>query len=291
MKKKFLVLAALAAFSHAAVQAQDVNQNDQQVSERLKKDLSGLGKKGEWYFSWGYNKEWYTGSNLHIKQPSLGNDYTIVGLRAHDHPGWDDGLFQKDLTIPQYNYRIGYFFKDNWAFEISFDHTKYVASTNQLLHIKGSRNGQQVDEFISNRPDANGERFLQYQLNNGANFLMFNLVHRKHLTNFNKKWFDASLLLKGGLGVMIPHVDAKIDGRQNNPDFQFGGFGADLEAALRTTFFRSVYLEFANKVNGLAYSHLHIAEGSAKQTFGAYQMVLSIGATIPAKHSKPVDNP
>lgn len=286
MKKKFLVLAALAAFSHFSVQAQNVN-SDEQISQKRKNDLSGLGKKGEWYFSWGYNKEWYTGSNLHIKQPSLNNDYTIVDLRAHDHPGWNEGLFQKDLTIPQYNYRIGYFFKDNWALEISFDHTKYVASTNQLLHIVGTKNGQQVDEFISNRPDVNGNRYLEYQLNNGANFLMANIVHRKHLTNFNKTWFDASLLLKGGLGVMVPHVDAKIDGNQNNADFQFGGFGADLEAAVRATFWRHVYLEFANKVDGLAYSHLHIYNGSAKQTFGAYQMVLSLGVTIPAKGSKP----
>ena len=285
MKKKFLVLlAGLAAFSQA-VQAQNASP-DNQVSEKLKKDLSGLGKKGEWYFSWGYNKEWYTGSNLHIKQPSLGNDYTFVDVRAHDKPGWDHDFFSKGLTIPQYNYRIGYFFKDNWALEISFDHTKYVVATNQLLHVKGTVNGQQVNEFISNRPDANGNRYLEYQLNNGANFLMANIVHRTHLTNFNKPWFDASLFLKGGLGVMVPHVDATINGQHNNADFQFGGFGADAEAGVRATFWRHAYLEFANKIDGLAYSHLHIGNGEAKQTFGCYQLVLSLGLTLPAKGSK-----
>lgn len=289
MKKVFsvlgialLVLSLFPLYSHA----QMIETPDR---FKLKNDVpnpipsSGVGKKGEWYFSWGYNKEWYTSSNIHIKQPSRNNDYTFVEVRAHDHPGWDEQLFKKAISIPQYNYRLGYYFKDNWALEINFDHTKYVVATDQLLHIKGTVDGQQVDEFVSNRPDANGKRYLEYQLNNGANFLMANLVHRKHLTSFNKKWFDAALLLKGGVGVMIPHVDATINGLHNNPDFQFGGFGADAEAAVRATFFKYAYLEFANKVVGTAYSHLHIAEGSAKQTFGTYEMVLSIGVALPGK--------
>jgi len=28
-------------------------------------------RKGEFYFSWGYNKEWYTNSNIRVNQPSL----------------------------------------------------------------------------------------------------------------------------------------------------------------------------------------------------------------------------
>src|SRR6187402_1848034 len=62
----------------------------------------------EVYFSWGYNTEWYTKSNVHISQPSLGNDYTFKSIKGHDHRGWDEGLFQKALTIPQYNYRLGF---------------------------------------------------------------------------------------------------------------------------------------------------------------------------------------
>ena len=33
--------------------------------------------KGEFYFSWGYNKEWYTRSNLKISQAELGNEYEL----------------------------------------------------------------------------------------------------------------------------------------------------------------------------------------------------------------------
>ena len=75
-------------------------------------------RKGEFYFSWGYNKEWYTHSTVRVMQPELGNDYKMVGVKAHDHPGWDEGLFQLPLTIPQYNYRIGYFFNKNFSWYV-----------------------------------------------------------------------------------------------------------------------------------------------------------------------------
>src|ERR1700722_11597246 len=90
----------------------------------------------EFYFSWGYNEEWYTRSNVHISQPSLGNNFTFENIRGYDHPGWDGQLFTKALSIPQYNYRIGYFFneKKGLAFEINFDHTKFLFADNQMVH-------------------------------------------------------------------------------------------------------------------------------------------------------------
>ena len=66
-------------------------------------------RKGEFYFSWGYNKEWYTNSTIKISQPSLANHYKLVNVKGHDHPGWDEGLFGKAISIPQYNYRLGLF--------------------------------------------------------------------------------------------------------------------------------------------------------------------------------------
>ena len=82
----------------------------------------------EFYFSWGYNKEWYTHSSLHISQPSLGNDFVFENIKGHDHPGWDGQLFTKAISIPQYNYRVGYFIneKKGLAVEINFDHTKFI---------------------------------------------------------------------------------------------------------------------------------------------------------------------
>lgn len=248
------------------------------ISLNLNKSKKKYSPKGTLYLSWGYNKEWYTPSNIHISQPALGNNFTLKNVLAADKPGWNEGLFSKALSIPQYNYRLGYFINDNWAVEINFDHTKYVVSDNQLLHAQGMMNHQPVDTFINNR-----DGFIHYQLNNGANFLLFNLVHRKHITDFHSDWFDASALFKGGIGVVIPHVQNTIDGHDNDPGFQFGGFDAGFEAAVRATFFRYAYLEFSNKAVLAQYYHLNVYEGRARQFFGTYEMILSIGASIPLK--------
>ncbi len=82
--------------------------------------------KGKLYFSWGYNKEWYTTNNIKINQPSLNNNYMFVKAKGIDKPGWETGIFDKELTIPQYNFRLGYNLNNNWAVELNFDHTKYL---------------------------------------------------------------------------------------------------------------------------------------------------------------------
>ena len=58
-------------------------------------------RKHELYFSWGYNKEWYTNSNVSVSQPSLGNSFTFTNVKGVDHPGWEnEQFFTKALSIP-----------------------------------------------------------------------------------------------------------------------------------------------------------------------------------------------
>ncbi|TAJ62090.1 MAG: hypothetical protein EPO58_03920, partial [Chitinophagaceae bacterium] len=59
-----------------------------------------LERKGELYFSWGYNKEWYTNSNVKVNQPLLNNQYTLKNVKSHDNPGWDKGIFNTPISIP-----------------------------------------------------------------------------------------------------------------------------------------------------------------------------------------------
>ena len=244
-------------------------------------------RKGEFYFSWGYNKEWYTRSNLHISQPDLGNDFSFVNLKGHDHPGWDEGLFSKAISIPQYNYRIGYFFnrKKGLAFEINFDHTKFIFADEQQVHVKGTIHNKPFNgtvRFSENSADSSS----YYYLNNGANFLLFNIVKRWHwLANKNGN-FQLDALLKGGIGPVIPHVENKFfDQPKNDKHFQLGGWNMGVEGALRATFFKHVFLEYTNKFDYASYSGLRIYKGTAKQAFGTYEMILNLGVTFPmGKH-------
>ena len=247
--------------------------------------------RGEFYFSWGYNTEWFTHSNLKINQPELGNNYSFRNIRGHDHRGWDEGLFSKALTIPQYNYRIGYFFgnKKDWGIEINFDHTKFIFGDDQLVHIKGTMNNKPYDGYARFRENdaAGADSSSYYFLNNGANFLLFNIVKRWRLAANKTGSIQIDGLSKFGIGPVIPHVQNKFFNQpENNPGFQLGGWNTGLEGALRSTFYKHVYLEFAGKLDYARYSNLEIYKGKAKQAFGTAEIVLSLGYTFKTGRTK-----
>jgi hypothetical protein len=234
-------------------------------------------RDGSFYCSWGYNAEWYTNSDIHVSQPSQNNDFTYLNVTAHDHKGWDNNLLHKDLTIPQYSYRLGYFFdeKQKWAFEINFDHTKYNVSYGQTMRMKGKIGGRDVDTLVHA-----DERILLWMLNNGANFLQFNMVRKLQIFDVFKSRLTFDALVKAGVGPVIPHVENTILGHDNNPNFQFGGWNADLDLSFKMTFFKHVFLEYQSKVVYGRYFGLKVYEGRADQHFGCFEMVLALGATF-----------
>ena len=63
--------------------------------------------------------------------------------------------------------------------------------------------------------------------------------------------------------------------------FQLGGWNMGVEAGVRSTFHKHVYLEFTNKVDYARYSNLKVYKGTAKQAFGTYELILSLGYTFP----------
>lgn len=243
-------------------------------------------RKHEFYFSWGYNAEWYTHSNIHISQAALGNNYTFESVKAHDHLGWNEGLFHEAISIPQYNYRLGFFIneKKQLAIEINFDHTKYIFGDNQIVHIKGTVNGKPYDGNVlfKENTEAGADSSSYYFLNNGANFLLFNLVKRWHFISNKKETIKIDALAKAGIGPVIPHVQNKFfDQQPNDQHFQLGGWNIGIEGAVRATFFNYVYLEYTNKLDYARYSGLRIYQGTAKQAFGTYEMILNLGVTFP----------
>ena len=236
-------------------------------------------KKHAWYFSWGYNTESYTRSDVHIRQPELGNDYTMVAVHGNDHRGWDDRFLHQQLTIPQYNYRLGYMLDDarGIGVELNFDHTKYIISDDQSIHIRGKfgdSNGDTTVRFSK----ANGS---YYYLNNGANFFLFNIVKRWKLYHTKNEALRLDGLGKFGVGPVVPHVANSLFGNGNHEDFQLGGWNTGLEGDLKVSYRKYIYLEYGMKLDYARYSNLTVYKGTARQAFGTYEMILSLGVNYP----------
>jgi hypothetical protein len=243
-------------------------------------------KTGAFYFSWGYNTEWYTTSTVHVQQDALGNSYDLQQVKAHDHKGWDDGIFNKALTIPQYNYRIGYYFnkKQDLGVEINFDHTKYIIADGQTIQVTGRQGNDLVNTSIV-FSQANG---FYYFLNNGANFFLFNIVKRLPLYNSRDNNLRIDLTGKAGTGPVVPHVENSFYGNENVPHFQLGGWNIGVESAIRFTIMKYAFLELSEKVDYARYSHLKIYQGLAKQNFGTIEFIGSLGFILPTHKHNPM---
>jgi hypothetical protein len=110
------------------------NSND----ETQKLVLKNLLVKKEQCSFFGDGTEQFSKSDIHFK--GNGYDFVLHNVVAHDRPSdlsWDY-INPKEVSIPQFNFRYGYFIKDNLAIVIAQDHMKYVMDQNQTVDITGN---------------------------------------------------------------------------------------------------------------------------------------------------------
>ncbi|NCX95037.1 MAG: hypothetical protein EBX41_01260, partial [Chitinophagia bacterium] len=167
--------------------------------------------------------------------------------------------------------------KHDLALEINFDHTKYLISNNQYLSVRGIYQGRYIDSTVLFSED-NG---FYYFLNNGANFFLLNIVKKYTLVDKYRHNLRVDFLPKVGIGPVVPHVENKLFGKTNDAAFQIGGWNMGVETAIRATFFKYGFLEFAQKLDYARYSNLRVYSGRAKQSFATYELILTAGITLP----------
>ena len=241
--------------------------------------------KGTFYLAWGYNRDWFSKSDIHFKNTTevVNNqkggvqsyDFTIYDVTARDRPGIKD-IFRTDLTIPQYNYRIGYYFnkKYDMGIEINFDHVKYIMEDFQTRHVTGTIHGQTIDKDTLIDPNT----FLHFEHSDGANFLMLNFMKRQKLfvSKNDKHWISA--VAKIGFGPVIPRTDVTLFGDHLNNRFHVAGYCTGVEVGLRYDAFKHIYLEYTAKGSFANYTDvLVIGEGRAHHYFWTFENILVLG--------------
>lgn len=85
-----------------------------------------LKRKGTFFFTWGYNLSAYSKSDIHFW--GNGYDFVLTDVRATDAPTKDFATYVKPsaFTVPQYNYRLGYYLTDRVFISVGSDHMKYA---------------------------------------------------------------------------------------------------------------------------------------------------------------------
>lgn len=227
------------------------------------------------YFSWGYNKDYFSKSDIHYSNSGSDNyNFKILDCKAVDRPGFKN-IFNSDISIPQYVYRLGYYFKKKKQFgvEINFDHAKYIVTDNQTLRVKGEIRGRSIDKdtLVTNE-------FVHLEHTNGANYLMANFLYRIQLFELKKNHNALTLIFKTGLGTVIPKTDVTFMGKRIDNKFHVAGFIAGEEIALRYNIYKGLITEFSSK-NAYANYFNAIGVGTARvsHSFFTTMLVLTLG--------------
>src|ERR1035437_4032996 len=94
-------------------------------------------RKGRFFLFWGYNWSAYSKSDIDLCGD--GYDFTITDIVGKDEPVPLSSTYIKPTTfsVPQYNYRVGYFLNDKTFISIGQDHMKYVIDK-QTTHLSGT---------------------------------------------------------------------------------------------------------------------------------------------------------
>lgn len=237
-------------------------------------------KPGSFFFTWGYNRDWYTNSTIRFQNTKTDNyDFTFVKAKAHDRPDQHDFYKLNALTIPQYNASIGYFFNDkrNLGIEVSWDHLKYIVTDNQVIHVQGQIRGQPIDKDTLVTPG-----FVHLQHTNGNNYLMVNLL-KKHIL-VKTKAIELSAIGKVGAGILYSYTISYVLGSDDDGYFHFHGPVAAISGGLKFDIYRYFFLQTNLQGAWADYTNTKIGEdhqGLATHHFYSLQYSYLFGINFP----------
>ena len=241
--------------------------------------------KGKFFAFWGWNRGQYSNSDITFK----GSDYnfTLSNVEAKDKPKPFGIYYFKidEITIPQTNFRIGYFIKENYNISIGVDHMKYVMKNNQSVKINGSINvGGEFDGTYTNNDIVLTEEFLKFEHTDGLNYVNAEISRFDNLDNwlkFKVKNIDVNLTEGVGVGLLYPKTNTTLLGKERYDEFHVSGFGVSAHAGLNITFFKHFFIQSNVKVGYINMQDIRTTANkidSASQHFTFFENMYVFGA-------------
>ena len=255
--------------------------------------------KGHAFFQWGWNRGVYTNSTITLK----GDDYNLVlhKVVAHDRPttpvSYHNYIQPDRITIPQNNWRLGYFIKDNLAITFGTDHMKYVMDQDQTVVVDGTITRESPYKGVYNSmPMVMTTDFLTYEHTDGLNYVNVEVekYHRLAATKNNK--VIANAMLGAGAGMLFPKTNVQLLDYERNDRFHVSGFGLSAKAALEAVFFKRITLKFEAKEGYINMPNIILHKkginGKGKQAFFFTEFDGTIGWSFMAHKpkGKKIDN-
>jgi hypothetical protein len=260
-----------------------------------------LHKKSDIYINWGYNRSWFNNSDIHYT--GQGHDFILYDVKASDRPSGIsiDYVNPATWSIPQFNFRIGYFVSDKYSISIGWDHMKYVAEDFQYVKMYGFLDPSMVADTLmrSNMENMNAkyssdglydneevqmtpDDFIHYEHTDGLNYASVDMERHFNLwqlKSHNK--FGVSMLAGAGAGVIVPRTDSHIFGSGENHYWNLSGWGASGKIGLQISLLKFFYLQSDFKLGYLDMMNVHTSNhlgiDKATQNIVFYENYILLG--------------
>ncbi len=217
-------------------------------NDTIVKDRYTANNKGKFTISWGGNRDKYSQSDIHF----MGDDYNFViqNAEAHDKPkGWHiDYITPGRMTIPQTNFKLGYFITDKYSVSIGVDHMKYVMTQNQTANITGIIDGNPpFNGVYANTPTVLTEDFLKFEHTDGLNYVYTEIARQDDISHWlgikNTDKFQVNINEGFGIGFLYPKTNTTLLGKERYDEFHVSGYGTSVKAGINLTFFKYFTIE------------------------------------------------
>lgn len=238
--------------------------------------------KGNWYTYWGWNRGAFTKSDITFS----GADYNfelknVIGKERQSPFDFSTYFSPNKFTIPQYNFRLGYFLSNNWNVSFGIDHMKYVVKTNQTVKINGEIedtsagfNGTYNNADIVLSPD-----FLAFEHTDGLNYM--NIELRRFDKLFVSNRIELAVTEGFGIGALVPRTNTTLMGKERYDEFHLSGMGVNAIVGLNILFFKHFFIQPELKGGYINMPNIRTTydkADKAKQAFwfGQYNVVFGV---------------
>ncbi len=238
--------------------------------------------KGDFFFYWGYSREWFSRSDIHFTGTDY--DFTLTNVQAKDRQSpfeWDPYFKLNKLTIPQYNLRIGYFLNDKYNITLGWDHMKYVMVQDQITEINGFINT--IDSTYNGTYSHNDIQltpaFLTFEHTDGLNYA--NAEIRRFDNLIIRPKLAINLVTGAGAGIIYPRTNVALMNFERADQWHLSGYGLSIVTGLNATFHKHFFIQtelkggFINMPDVLTTFHI---EDRAEQHFFFSQWNVTFGA-------------
>jgi hypothetical protein len=241
-------------------------------------------QKGKLYVYWGWNRGWYNTSDIGFRGTDY--DFDLENVVAKDRQttfSLNSYLNPTLITIPQYNFKIGYFIGKNYDISFGVDHMKYVVPYGQSVKISGyiAGTGTIYDGIYENDDIIIEKEFLSFEHTDGLNYL--NVEFRRFDNIFDLNQVRINLTEGFGMGALMPKTNARLLNNERHDDFHLAGFGIDAVAGINLTFYKVFFIQSELKGGYINMPDIRTTRNKAdraSQSFFFSQLNIVFGVTI-----------